>query len=250
MKAAVTALFPPQCLDCEQGVAESGGLCPACWREAEFIGNCTCGLCGAPLPGDAADDDGLLCDECLMTPRPWARGRAALVYSGTGRRLVLAFKHRDRPDLAPALGRMLATAAAPLIVPGMLVVPVPAHPFRLLRRKYNQAALLAAVVARTHGLRALPAALRRTRHTPMQDHGSVRDRRANVEGAITVARGMGGAVSERPVLLVDDVMASGATLAAAAQALIGGGSGPVLVAVLARAVKDGAADGSPPGDAA
>ena len=226
-------------------MADSGALCPTCWGEADFIGGCICDRCGAPLPGAPAfsadlTGEALSCDECLATPRPWARGRAALVYAGSGRRLALALKHGDRPDLAPALGRWLAVAAAPLVGPDTLVVPVPMHPLRLLRRKYNQAALLAAAVARAHKLRALPAALRRQRYTPMQDHRSVADRFENVSDAIIASRRAQGTLAGRPVLLVDDVMASGATLAAGAAALAAAGAGPVSVAVLARAVRDGA----------
>ena len=239
MKAARTILFPPQCLDCGTGVAEDGALCPACWGEAEFIGACLCDTCGIPLPGDGGTEAGLTCDDCLARPRPWTQGRAALVYAGSGRRLVLALKHGDRPDLAPALGRWLAAAAVPLVAPDMVVVPVPLHPRRMLRRKYNQAALLGAAVARAHGLLLEAAALRRVRHTPMQDHGSVGDRFANVEGAIRLAVRARPRLQGRPVLLVDDVMASGATLAAAADALAGAGAAEVSVAVLARAVKAG-----------
>lgn len=238
MKAGRAILFPPQCLDCGAGVAGEGALCPDCWREAEFIGACICDRCGIPLPGDGTEGAGLACDDCLAHPRPWGQGRAALVYAGSARRLVLALKHGDRPDLAPALGRWLAAAAAPLATAEMLVVPVPLHPRRMLARKYNQAALLGAAVARAHGLRLEAAALRRTRHTPMQDHGSVADRFANVEGAVGVAARARARLEGRPVLLIDDVMASGATLGAAASALAAAGAGPVAVAVLARAVKD------------
>ena len=241
MKATLGLVFPPQCLGCGAGVAETGALCPDCWREAEFIGPCACGRCGVPLPGDATaageDEAALLCDGCMTVARPWRRGRAALVYAGTGRRLVLALKHGDRTDLAPALGQWLATAAAPLVRPGMIVVPVPLHPRRMLARKYNQAALLAERVARVHGLRHLPGALVRTRHTPMQDHGSVDDRFANLDGALAVPPRARAALEGRAVLLVDDVMASGATMAAATDALRAAGSGPVAVAVLARALR-------------
>lgn len=239
MKAGRAILFPPQCLDCGAGVAGDGALCPACWREAEFIGACHCERCGLPLPGDG-EEAGLACDECLVRTRPWDRGRAALVYAGSGRRLVLALKHGDRPDLAPPLGQWLAAAARRLVQPDMVVVPVPLHPRRMMARKYNQAALLGTAVARAHGLRLEAAALRRTRHTPMQDHGSVADRFANVEGAVEVAARIRARLEGRPVLLVDDVMASGATLGAAASALAAAGTGPVSVAVLARAVKTAA----------
>lgn len=240
--AALGVLFPPQCLGCGDSVTETGALCPVCWAETEFIGACACSRCGVPVPGDSAsvrDEGALLCDDCLVRDRPWRKGRAALVYTGAGKRLVLALKHGDRPDLAPALGQWLATAAGPLVRPGMVVVPVPLHPRRLMARKYNQAALLAEPVARVHGLRHLPAALQRTRHTPMQDHGSVTDRTANLDGVLTVPARARAAIEGRAVLLVDDVMASGATLAAATAALRDAGSGPVAVAVLARAIKAG-----------
>lgn len=205
-----------------------------------FISGPACARCGAPLPGDGTGAADVLppCDDCLATPRPWDQGRAAMVYSGTGRRLVLAFKHGDRPDLAPALARWLARTAAPLAVPEMVVAPVPLHLRRLLSRRYNQAALIAARVAQAHGLAHWPDLLARRRHTPGQDHRGVGDRFANVAGALAVTPRRAKAVAGRPVLLIDDVMTSGATLAAAAEALLASGSGPVSVAVLALAVKD------------
>lgn len=172
-------------------------------------------------------------------PRPWTGARAALVYRGTGRRLALALKHGDRADLAPVLGRWLAEAAAPLIVPGMVVVPVPLHPRRLLRRRYNQAGLLAAALAGRHRLAWLPGGLARLRHTPMQGHASLAERFDNLHGVMAVPPRRAARLAGRPVLLVDDVMASGATLTAAGEALLAAGSGPVSVAVLARAVRDG-----------
>ena len=162
----------------------------------------------------------------------------AALYSGTGRRLVLALKHGDRPDLAPALATWLARAASPLIGPDTVVAPIPLHLRRLLKRRYNQAALISGRVARAHGVLHLPDLLIRRRHTPGQDHRGVGDRFANVAGALGVNPRRMAALAGRPVLLVDDVMASGATLSAAADALLAAGSGPVSVAVLARAVKD------------
>ncbi|MDM7459850.1 MAG: ComF family protein, partial [Paracoccus sp. (in: a-proteobacteria)] len=196
--------------------------------------------CGVPLPaatgGEGPGD--LICDDCLRWPRGWDRGRAALTYTGAGRKLVLALKHGDRPDLAPALGDWLAQAAAPLIQPDMIVVPVPLHLRRLLKRKYNQADLLARRVALAHGLPHYPHLLRRIRHTVSQDHRALSERYDNLAGALAVDQGLASRLRGRPVLVIDDVMASGATLSEAAEKLSAAGLGPISTAVLARAVKD------------
>ncbi|SNR38749.1 ComF family protein [Paracoccus sediminis] len=244
MKGALRLLYPPQCVACGAPVAAEGDgpgqLCPACFPDMRFVGGASCTRCGVPLPDDGfgADDPMLCCDDCLTMARPWQGGRAAMVYSGTGRRLVLALKHGDRPDLAPALAAWLARAAAPLIRPETVVAPIPLHLRRLLKRRYNQAALISGRVARAHGALHLPDLLLRRRHTPGQDHRGVSDRFANIAGALAVNPRRAAAVAGRPVLLVDDVMASGATMSAAADALLAAGSGPIFVAVLARAVRD------------
>lgn len=250
MKGALRLLYPPQCVACGAPVAGSapvagggddpGQLCPACFPDTRFITGAACHRCGVPLPDDGTGtaDPMLTCDDCLSMARPWRRGRAAMVYAGTGRRLVLALKHGDRPDLAPALAAWLSRAVVPLMLPDTIVAPIPLHLRRLLKRRYNQAALISGRVARAQEAAHLPDLLVRRRHTPGQDHRGVDDRFANVAGAIAVNPRRLGVLAGRPVLLIDDVMASGATMAAATDALLAAGSGPVSVAVLARAVKD------------
>jgi predicted amidophosphoribosyltransferase len=238
LQAILQAVYPPQCLTCDTLVTSDFGLCGACWRETPFITGLVCDACGQPLPGE---DPGhpVHCDDCLALGRPWDRGRAALLYRDNGRRLVLALKHGDRLDLArPAAGWMLR-AAAPLIRPGMVVAPIPLHWLRLVTRRYNQAALLSAGVARAAGLVHVPDLLLRTRNTRSQD-GRDRDGRfANMAGALCLHPRRAAAIAGRPVLLVDDVMTSGATLATAAEICRAGGAAAVSVLVLARVVKDG-----------
>lgn len=238
MKGALRVIYPPQCLCCGAVVAQEGALCSACWPEAEFLTGAVCDCCGVPVAtgGDAQTAGAIICDDCIARPKPWQRARGAMRYGGTARALVLALKYGDRPDLAPALGGWVATAARPMVSADMVVVPVPLHPRRLIKRKYNQAALLSARVAQELGLEFLPDALRRTRHTPPQDHRSVDDRAANIADALTLNARRAGALAGRPVLLVDDVLTSGAT-ASAAVAALGEVSGPVSVAVLARVSK-------------
>lgn len=213
------------------------GLCGACWRETPFIGGTICDACGTSLPGEDESDD-LQCDECMATPRPWAKGRAALIYSGNARRLILGFKHGDRQELAEPAARWMAGVIDDIPKDNLIVAPVPLHWMRLLRRRYNQSALLAQSLARITGLPVCPDLLQRQKRTKPLDGLTKEVRFSSVNGAMRVHPGRRHRIIGRPVLLVDDVMTSGATLSAAADACLAAGSGPVYVVALARVVKD------------
>ena len=234
LQTALRLIYPGQCLACDALVDADGALCPECWAGTPFVTGLACDGCGAPLPGRSCEAE--RCDECLAAGRPWSRGRAALRYAGVARRLVLSLKHGDRPDLARHAGGWMARAGADLVTPGSLVAPVPLHRMRLLHRRYNQAALLAREVARRHGAEGCPDLLVRTRRTGSQDGRGAAARFENVEGAIALhprreAQG-------RDVVLVDDVMTSGATLAACTEVCLAHGAARVDVLTLARVTKD------------
>jgi predicted amidophosphoribosyltransferase len=237
LQEIVHLVYPPHCLTCDTSVATDFGLCGPCWRDTSFISGLVCDRCGSPLPGE---DPGhaLMCDDCLTIARPWVRGRAALLYRGNGRTLVLALKHADRGDLARPAAKWMARAALPLLERDMLVAPVPLHWLRLFTRRFNQAALLSAGVARLLGLDHCPDLLLRRRNTRSQE-GRDRDGRfANLRDALQVHPRRAARLAGRPVLLVDDVMTSGATLAAGAEACLAAGASSVSVLVLARVAKD------------
>ena len=237
MQAALHVLYPPQCISCAALVTTDFGLCGDCWRETPFIAGLVCDRCGVPLPGGDAGEVAV-CDDCMTQARPWGQGRSALLYRDNGRSLVLALKHGDRMDLARPAGGWLMQAARPVIRPGMLVVPVPLHWFRLFRRKYNQAALLSKTLAGLAGLDHSADALVRKRTTGTQE-GRTRDGRfANMADAFRVPKPRAMLVEGREILLVDDVMTSGATFAAATEALFAAGARSVDVVSLARVAKD------------
>lgn len=234
---ALQSVFPPRCIACGEDVGSEFGLCGPCWREMNLITGAVCACCGAPLPGEA--EATARCDDCLRAPRPWSRGRAAMLYSGTGRRLILSFKHHDRHDLLRPLSAWLGRAAAPLIEPDMVLAPVPLHRLRLIKRRFNQSAMLAQAIARQAGIACVPDLFIRTRHTPSQEGLNRAERAQNLAGAIAVAPRRAQRILGRHVLIVDDVLTSGATMGAAAEAALAAGAAQVSVVALARVAKDG-----------
>jgi predicted amidophosphoribosyltransferase len=233
IQTAVSLIYPPQCMGCGGLVESDFGLCGACWADMRFISGTVCEGCGVPLPGEA-DGFRLECDSCLRHPRPWSQGRSALLYEGQGRKLVLGLKHGDRTEISKAAAGWLERAAQPLLADDPLVCPVPLHWTRLLKRKYNQSALLSGELADRAGLDQCPDLLRRMRRTPALE-GKTRDQRYRLLGtAITAHPRRLERIKGRVVLIVDDVMTSGATLSACTDACLQAGAAEVRVAVLAR----------------
>lgn len=238
MQRLIQTLYPPSCIMCDALTEVDFALCGPCWAETPFIVGLCCDACGCPLPGQGDADPGILCDDCMVIARPWAKGRAALIYKDKARRMVLSIKHGDRTDLVRAAGRWMARAGEDLITADGVIVPVPLHRFRLLRRRFNQAALLAQQIAVAARVECCPDALIRPRNTaPLEGHNR-NQRFAELSEAIAPHPKRYGSLKGRDVVLVDDVMTSGATFAAATEACFAAGAKNVHVLALARVVKD------------
>jgi ComF family protein len=239
--ALLDLLLPPRCLVCSATTDAVGTLCAACWRGIVFIGPPCCAGCGLPFPYDSGAD--ARCGACLAKAWSWERARSVMVYDDRSRRLVLALKHADRLHGAPAFGQWLARAGAELLADADLLVPVPLHWTRLWWRRYNQSAVLAMAlqeVLRRQGKpkpSAVPDLLIRRRRTPSQGRRTPSQRLENVRGAFALRRGV--QVKGRRIVLIDDVMTSGATVEECARVLRRGGAARVDVLTLARAVRTG-----------
>jgi ComF family protein len=229
------ALLPPLCLGCGEIVAAPGGLCAGCWPRYAFIGQPHCATCGTPFARDPGKD--ILCGACLRRPPHFRRARAALVYDEHSRRLILPLKHGDRTDLARACGGWMARAGAALLDEAELIAPVPLHWRRLFMRRYNQAMLLARALARDAPGKLAPDLLLRRRWTGSQAGLAADERRRNVRRAFAVHPRWRESLSGKSVLLIDDVLTTGATIDACVQALQAGGAHHVDVLTLARVVR-------------
>lgn len=231
--ALLDALLPPDCLACAGPVERQGTLCAACFGALGFVTDPLCDRCGTPV-AHAGVLEGGVCPGCRAAPPPWARARAALRYDEAARRLVLPLKYGDRTELARPLGAWMRRAGAALLAGCDLVAPVPAHWRRLLGRRYDQAALLAAAVARGAGRPCVPDLLRRSRPTRPLAELDAAARAAAVAGAFAVRPGWRGRLAGRRVLLVDDVLTSGASAGACCAALLAAGAAAVDVLAAAR----------------
>ena len=236
-QTALRMIYPPRCLHCGKVVDSDFGLCGLCWAQMPFVSGVTCNLCGSALMGSPTTA-AAICDACILIPRPWQNGRAALIYQGTARKLVLGLKHSDRTDIAGPAGRWLAQACRDILTPETVVTPIPLHWFRQLRRKYNQACLLAHALAKHTNLTYMPYALRRSAPTRALEKAGFDERYKRLSAAIEINQRKKRALMGKNVLIVDDVMTSGATLHAATQACLKAGALNVNVAVLARAEKN------------
>jgi len=232
--AVFDTLLPPSCLTCGTRVDAPGLQCAACFAGRIMIAEPLCGCCGAPFERMSDDAEGGLCRRCAESPPSFERARAAMSYGEAARRLVLPFKHADRQALSGPVARLMAGAGRVLLRDADLLVPVPVHRWRLYRRRYNQAALLAQSLGRMCGRAVLLDGLVRGRATAALGGKSAIDRRAEVAGAFTVRPSRREALAGRRILLIDDVMTSGATAEACAETLLQAGAVAVDVLVAAR----------------
>ncbi|MBL6778495.1 MAG: ComF family protein [Rhodobacteraceae bacterium] len=237
IQSALRILYPARCLICGDIVESDFGLCAPCWGDMPFLDGLACDCCGAPLIG-VSFDWAETCDDCLAQPRPWAKGRAALLYQGSARKLVLGLKHGDRTDVVRPAAQWLLSSCEDILTEDSLFVAVPLHWRRQLKRRYNQSSLLAYEMAKLGHYGFLDGALKRAISTKPLEKVTTEERTIILSGAIEVHRRMQDQLSGRSVVIVDDVMTSGATLCACTDVLLGAGCARVDVAVLARAVRN------------
>ncbi|PPD45628.1 MAG: amidophosphoribosyltransferase [Methylocystis sp.] len=229
-------VYPPSCLVCRKAVAEHGALCAACWREIAFIERPYCERLGTPFERDL-DQPGLISPEAAANPPVFRRARAVARYdSDKARSLAHRLKYYDRLELAEPMGRWMARAGADILSEADILVPIPLHRVRLFARRFNQSAALARIISRECGAPVDALTLQRVKATTPQVGLSRAQRAANLSGAFRIDSERAALLKGRNVVLVDDVLTTGATANAAARALLKAGAAQVDLVVFARAV--------------
>ena len=236
-KSFLDAMMPPRCPISGTPVSDAGQLGPQAWSSLHFIDTPFCPSCGVPYAADYGAH--VECPSCIASPPIFDRARAALVYDEFSHKLVVGFKHGDRTELAPIFAKWLAGAGSPLLTHQPILLPVPLHKRRLLARRYNQSAILAQYISILTGARFDDRLLRRMRATPPQKNLSAGARQRNVAGAFAVPKNVEADVVRAHIVLIDDVLTTGATISACAKALKTAGAAQVDALVLARVVKGG-----------
>ncbi|MGH6890973.1 MAG: ComF family protein [Dongiaceae bacterium] len=229
------AILPPRCLKCGEIVADPGSLCGRCWPALRFLGAPCCACCGLPFEFDMGESS--LCAGCIADRPLFDRARAALIYDDASRDLILRFKHADRIDGAATFAGWMARAGAELVASADVIVPVPLHWWRLVRRRYNQAAVLATAIGRARGKLVVPDLLLRRRATASQGRLGRSQRRRNVAGAFAIHPRRAQVAAGARILLIDDVLTTGATAEACTRVLRAAGATGVDLLAMARVVR-------------
>lgn len=234
LRFALDVALPPLCPSCREPLGDGVGLCAACWSKLALIEPPYCARLGIPFVYDPGP--GLLSMEAIANPPAYQRAQAAVRYDEVAKALVHGFKYGDRLDLAPMMGRWMARAGRELLAGADGIVPVPLHWRRLWARRFNQSAALAGVISEIAGVPVLHGALKRVRATRQQVGLSQPQRAENVQGAFRVGAEGKAAIKGRRLVLIDDVLTSGATVDTCARALLRAGAAEVDVLVFARVV--------------
>ena len=234
-RLALDIALPTLCVACREPV-DGEGVCASCWAKLSFIAPPYCPRLGIPFVYDPGPE--LLSMEAIANPPAYQRARAAVRYDDVARTLVHALKYQDRTDLAPAMGRWMARAGKQSLTEADILVPVPLHWQRGWSRRYNQSGALAQVISRQSGVKVASEALRRVRATEQQIGLSRAQRASNVQGAFKVPPDRMADIQGRRVILVDDVLTTGATVDACARALLRAKAAQVDVLTFARVVEN------------
>ena len=202
-------VYPPRCISCSGNVHENGGICAKCWGDINFIADPQCNICGFPFDFEAST--GSICSGCITHEPSFSKARAVFLYDNASRNMIKSFKYNDRIENRAAYARWMARVGIDMLSEANIIIPVPIHFGKLLLRKYNQAAVLAHELAKISSKPVFSNALIRTKYTQTQAGFLRKERFKNIKGAFKVNPKYFDILKDKKILLIDDVITTGAT---------------------------------------
>lgn len=234
---SVDTVLPPRCVVTGEMVDRQGMIHPQAWTQLDFITNPMCETCGFPFEFEV--DEGSLCASCIDHPPPFESVRSALKYNEASRDMILGFKHADKTHSVLAFVPWMENAGAQMLAEADMLMPVPLHRWRLLSRRYNQAAIMVQALSKTTRIPAVLDGLKRVRATPSQGYLKAAERHKNVKHAFAVEPKRANEIQGKIIVLVDDVYTTGATTKECVKVLLKSGAVKVHILTLARVVREG-----------
>lgn len=238
-KTTLDFILPPRCPVTGEIVDAVGMISPEAWGQLNFIDEPFCKKCGLPFDFsyEGSGEEGRLCESCTKDLPAFSKARSVMVYDDQSRGLILSFKHGDQTHMTPAFIPWLERAGKEILKNADFLVPVPLHRWRLLKRRYNQAAIMAQYLSKETAIPVLVEGLVRRRSTVSQGHLNMNDRAKNVRHAFAVLKKVKPTLKGKKIVLIDDVYTSGATVKECVKVLLDAQASEVSVLTLARVVK-------------
>lgn len=228
-------IFPPRCLCCADNIIEHGNLCADCWADTQFITEPFCDICGYPQELEVDLIEGI-CSFCTAKKPSYQKARALFSYENAGLQLIHNLKYYDKQHIAEPLSKMLYSKYSDIIMQADIIVPVPIHWRRLLMRKYNQSLLMSNCLSKFSGKPVIADLLYRTKYTAPQNRMNYKERYRNIKDIIKVTDKYQDMIAGKNILLVDDVITTGATINGCAKELTKAGSCSINVVTFAKTI--------------
>ncbi len=232
-------ILPPRCAITGDIVSSQGMLAPTAWKELNFIEDPKCERCGSPFDYNNANDGDsiIICAQCLKNPPIYATARSALTYDDTSKRLILGFKHADQTQAVSTFIPWLERVGADMIKNADIITPVPLHPLRLLKRRYNQSGIIAQHLSQSTGVPIIFDLIRRTKNTQIQGYLPRKERKKNIKNAFKITDKKQTIIKNKNIVLIDDVYTTGATVTECTKVLLQSGAANVHILTLARTTR-------------